>query len=109
MANVSTYMVLHVWEKASSVAGYDPDIWLKDFAGAWIRKDSCGLHTKYGWEVDHLQPLSKGGTNELANLAPLHWQNNQTKGADYPIFNTSVVHSAANKNRKVQDSRKKEH
>ncbi len=109
MANVSTYMVLHVWEKASSVAGYDPDIWLKDFAGAWIRKDSCGLHTKYGWEVDHLQPLSKGGTNDLGNLAPLHWQNNQTKGADYPIFNTSVVHSAANKNRKVQDSRKKEH
>ena len=38
MANVSTYMVLHVWEKASSVAGYDPDIWRKDFAGAWIRK-----------------------------------------------------------------------
>lgn len=79
MANVSTYMVLHVWEKASSVAGYDPDIWRKDFAGAWIRKDSYGLHTKYGWEVDHLQPLSKGGTNDLGNLAPLHWQNNQTK------------------------------
>lgn len=67
MANVSTYMVLHVWEKASSVAGYDPDIWRKDFAGAWIRKDSYGLHTKYGWEVDHLQPLSKGGTNDLGN------------------------------------------
>lgn len=48
MANVSTYMVLHVWEKASSVAGYDPDIWRKDFAGAWIRKDSYGLHTNYG-------------------------------------------------------------
>ena len=82
MANVSTYMVLHVWEKASSVAGYDPDIWRKDFAGAWIRKDSYGLHTKYGWEVDHLQPLSKGGTNDLGNLAPLHWQNNQTKGTE---------------------------
>jgi len=38
MANVSTYMVLHVREKASSVAGYDPDIWRKDFAGAWIKR-----------------------------------------------------------------------
>lgn len=68
MSNVSTYTILHIWEKAISVPGYDPDIWRKDFAGAWIRKDSYGMQTKYGWEVDHLRPLSKGGDNNEDNL-----------------------------------------
>lgn len=91
MANVSIYTLLHIWEKAISVPGYDPNIWRKDFAGAWIRKDSYGLHTQYGWEVDHLKPLSRGGTSNETNLIALHWQNNNTKGADYPIFNTSIT------------------
>ncbi len=97
MANVSISIILRVWEKASSIPGYDPDIWRKDFAGAWIRKDSYGMHTKYGWEIDHLQPLSKGGTNDENNLTAIHWQNNITKGADYPKFNTSVT-SEGNRN-----------
>jgi hypothetical protein len=97
MSNVSTYTILHIWEKAISVPGYDPDIWRKDFAGAWIRKDSYGMQTKYGWEVDHLRPLSKGGDNNEDNLIALHWQNNRTKGGDYPIFNTSIT-SDGNRN-----------
>lgn len=40
MVNVSIHTLLHIWEKAISVPGYDPNIWRKDFAGAWIRKDS---------------------------------------------------------------------
>lgn len=91
MVNVSIHTLLHIWEKAISVPGYDPNIWRKDFAGAWIRKDSYGLHTQYGWEVDLLKPLSSGGTSDEANLIALHWQNNNTKGADYPIFNTSIT------------------
>ncbi len=97
MSNVSTHTILNIWEKAISVPGYDPDIWRKDFAGAWIRKDSYGMKTKYGWEVDHLRPLSKGGDNNEDNLIALHWQNNRTKGADYPNFNTSLT-SDGNRN-----------
>lgn len=97
MANLSIYNILHVWEKASIVEGYDKNIWRKDFAGAWIRKDSYGKHTKYGWEIDHLHPISKGGNNELENLVPLHWQNNQIKAADYPIFKT-MLSSDGNRN-----------
>ena len=90
MAHVSTYIAMHVWDKATKVPGYNADIWRKDFAGAWIRKDSYGMHSKYGWEVDHLCPLSRGGSNDLDNLMPLHWQNDMTKGGDYPDFKTSL-------------------
>ena len=69
MANVSTYMVLHVWEKASSVAGYDPDIWRKDFAGAWIRKDSYGLNTKYDEKtmINQLQGQALNAASRFMN------------------------------------------
>lgn len=91
MANISIYTLLHIWDKARSVPGYDPNIWRKDFAGAWIRKDSYGLHSQYGWEIDYLKPLSRGGTSDKTNLIALHWRNNNTKGTDYPIFNTSIT------------------
>ncbi|MDY3853136.1 MAG: HNH endonuclease signature motif containing protein [Prevotella sp.] len=106
MANVSFYIAMHVWELATKVDGYDPDIWRKDFAGAWLRKDSYGMHTKYGWEVDHLRPLSKGGTNDLSNLTALHWQNDQTKGANWPEFKTSLT---ADGNRNIEKVRSWRH
>lgn len=93
---------MHVWERATKVDGYDPDIWRKDFAGAWIRKDSYSMHTKYGWEVDHLRPISKGGSNDIDNLAALHWQNDQTKGAEWPVFKTSLT---ADGNRNIERTR----
>ena len=35
--------------------------------------------SQYGWEIDHITPESKGGTNELSNLRPLQWENNLSK------------------------------
>ncbi len=89
--------ILEVWNKAKIIEGSNPDIWRQDFAGAWIRKDAYGSHSQYGWEIDHLRPISKGGTNDLENLAVLHWKNNQIKNADYPEFRT-IMTSDGNKN-----------
>ena len=33
-----------------------------------MKKDEYGLHTKYGWVIDHFKPISRGGTNEMKNL-----------------------------------------
>lgn len=92
-----TRTILEVWDKAQTIEGCNPDIWRQDFAGAWIRRDAYGSHSQYGWEVDHLRPVSKGGTNNLENLTVLHWKNNQTKDADYPEFRT-IMSSDGNKN-----------
>lgn len=66
-----------VWEKATVVPRYDPNFWRKDQCEAWIGRSSYGdRNSKYGWEIDHITPVSQGGGDELSNLRPLHWQNN---------------------------------
>ena len=90
MANFTDAQVEQVWEKATRVAGYDPNKWRKDFAGAWIGRAYYGMLGKYGWEIDHLKPVVLGGTDDLENLNALQWQNNRSKGDDYPNFTTTI-------------------
>lgn len=97
MLNQLTLKVIRAWKKATIVEGYDPNVWRKDFAGAWIRLDSFGLTTEYGWELDCMRPISQGGDNSEQNIIALHWQNNRRKGSDYPVFYTSVS-SEGNRN-----------
>src|SRR5690606_3321455 len=39
----------------------------------------------FGWEIDHILPLSRGGTDDNNNLEPMHWTNNREK-ADKNVF-----------------------
>lgn len=75
-----------VWNKAQIVAGVDSTKKRKDQCGAWIEWSSHGDTTEKGsgWEIDHIKPVAKDGTDDLSNLQPLQWQNNRTKSDDYP-------------------------
>lgn len=76
---------LAVWTKAGIVPGYNP---------AFVRKDTCGAliewkhhgqtNTVNGWEVDHIVPVSKGGSDSLSNLQPLQLEKNRYKRDPYP-------------------------
>jgi len=73
-----------VWRKADLVEMMHPDIWRYDTRVKLMKFSEYGnTESKYGWEVDHIKPVSKGGTDDLDNLQPLHWENNRRKG-DYP-------------------------
>lgn len=85
-----------VWEKAVVVPGSDPDVWRKDVAGAWIKRDQYGNRNdelNHGWEIDHQKPVAKKGADDLSNLRPLQWKNNCSKGDDYPTWKSAVSSS----------------
>jgi hypothetical protein len=81
-----------VWATAMIVPGVDPSQKRKDANGAWIYRDQYGntLENGTGWEIDHILPVSHGGTDELPNLQPLQWQNNRRKGDNYPNWSYQV-------------------
>lgn len=73
--------IKQVWEKATPQLNHDSDKVRKDSCGAWIVFEQYGKRDcKYGWEIDHIIPVSKGGTDDITNLQPLHWDNNVAKG-----------------------------
>ena len=81
MAEYTQDAIVRVWQMAKVVSGYNPTYVRKDVCGALIQYQDYGSRdSNYGWEIDHIIPTSRGGTNTYGNVQPLHWQNNASKG-----------------------------
>jgi len=71
--------------------GITPQNW-RDACGAAINRQAYGnTNSQHGWEVDHIHPVAKGGGDDLANLQPLQWENNRSKGDNYPRWACKVA------------------
>ncbi len=90
----SVQTISAVWRKAKLIPGTDGSVLRKDSCGAWISRGAYGnTNSENGWEIDHIMPVSKGGSDSIANLQPLQWENNRSKGDKYPNW-TCAVHAA---------------
>lgn len=72
----------YAWSQARTVQGWDGRVFRQDACGAIIEHSQYGKRqTTYGWEIDHIVPLSIGGADEFGNIQALHWENNVAKGS----------------------------
>lgn len=70
-----------VWSKAATVRGKDPDLYRRDPYNNVMYKYSYGKASNMGWEIDHIRPVSRGGSDSVNNLQALNTSVNRSKGA----------------------------
>jgi hypothetical protein len=80
----SDAVVEAVWSKGHPEPPHPLTAHRRDFCGASMQRFSYGTETVSGWEIDHIKPVSAGGTDDLENLQPLQWGNNRHKADNWP-------------------------
>lgn len=84
-------IINEVWNKGIPVKGLPEELIRKDVCGALIIKNRFGdTKNDFGWVIDHIYPVYKGGDDNIDNLRPMQWKNNASKGNDYPIYYGAV-------------------
>ena len=73
-----------VWLQAIIISTEDKNECRLDRCGTKIRRGEFGKAVACGWEIDHIKPIARGGTDDPLNLEALHWRTNREKGDAYP-------------------------
>jgi hypothetical protein len=77
-ASASEQLKLSVWAKGKIDNGYNGSFYRRDAFGTWMQYTAHGdTLSHFGWEIAHITPPAKGGTDDLSNLRPLQWQNSR--------------------------------
>ena len=90
-ATFSETTVQAVWNKGKPINGRDSANYRLDACNAVMSRTEYGnTKSSVGWEIDHIKPVSKGGSDDLSNLQPLQWENNRHKSDSYPHYSCAV-------------------
>ena len=68
---------------------YGNKVIVKDISGREISLYEFNIDTERSWNIDHIMPISLGGTDVLENLIPMHIQTNIEKSDSFPMFNAN--------------------
>ena len=69
-----------VWDKAKKMRGKDPAKYRRDPYGNIMDYNEYGKDSNRGWEIDHIKPAARGGSDATRNLQALKTSVNREKG-----------------------------
>jgi hypothetical protein len=70
-----------VWQTAGTIAGKNPATHRVDASGTVIQRNQYGKPgSAASWEIDHMKPQSKGGSDHVCNLQALNTHDNRAFG-----------------------------
>ena len=69
-----------VWDLADEVPDKDPYLYRQDAYEIVMYRWSYGKDSPMGWVIDHIEPVSKGGTDDLDNLQAMNTAKNRELG-----------------------------
>ena len=79
---MSKYNTIDVW---NHYYGKKEDV--KDYAGRLMKKSACGNpNSKFHPTLEHIRPLTKGGSDVLENIIICHRDTNEEKGDKFPAW-----------------------
>ena len=70
------------WRNAKKIRGMNPNTHRQDPYGNTMYKPAYGKSSDMGWDVDHITPKAKGGSDTTRNLQALNSNVNRAKGDD---------------------------
>lgn len=72
---------LAVWHKGHVDSNYDPAVYRRDYVWRLIKySDHGNRNSAYGWEFGHIVARALGGSDDVINLRPEHWETNASSG-----------------------------
>ena len=80
MSDYTDEQLLEIWYKGHILPTHNPKDYRRDDFGNTICFTKYGkTDLDYGWEVDHIRPVSEGGSDHIDNLRPLQWEANRNR------------------------------
>lgn len=68
------------WANAKQMRGKDKTQYRQDPYGNTMNQTSYGKTSAQGWEVDHIKPKARGGSDDTRNLQALNTKVHRAKG-----------------------------
>ena len=82
---MSKYNTIDVW---NMVLGSKTEAY--DYAGRLMKKSACGNpNSSFHPTLDHIRPLSQGGSDVLDNIVLCHRDTNEDKADNFPYWKTN--------------------